>query len=130
MTAPAPRRILLVEDEPRNAALIQAVLGPAGFDVEWVTGVAAARAALAESDPALILLDLRLPDEPGHVLARELRARGERRPIFAVSASVLEATRREALESGCDDFIEKPISPRDLLARVQARLAQGEDVGV
>lgn len=128
MTAPRDQsRILLVEDEPRNAALVQAVLRPAGFEIDWVTSVADARIALAESDPALILLDLRLPDEPGHVLAREVRARGERWPILAVSASVLEATRREALESGCDDFIEKPISPRDLLVRVLARLDRAQD---
>jgi DNA-binding response OmpR family regulator len=117
--------ILLVEDEPRNAALVRAILTPAGYDVEWATTVAAAREQLDRRPPNLVLLDLRLPDEPGHVLAREIRARADasaRVPILALSASVLEANRREALESGCDEFIEKPVSPHNLLARVRHRL--------
>jgi DNA-binding response OmpR family regulator len=116
--------ILVVEDEPRNQALIQAVFSSGGYDVAIVPTIGEARAWVAAETPDLVLLDLRLPDEPGVVLARELRARPETRstPILAVTASVLEADRREALEAGCDAFVEKPISPRELLSLVRARL--------
>ena len=69
----------------------------------------------------MILLDLRLPDGPGHVLASEVRAMpgGAGVHILAVSASVTASDRSRALESGCDDFIEKPISPRDLVTRLR-----------
>jgi DNA-binding response OmpR family regulator len=115
------RDVLLVEDDERNAALIRLALEPAGYGVTWAHSVAEARLTLEEYLPPVILLDLRLPDEPGYVLAREVRAMpgGEGVLILAVSASVLEANRRQAIEAGCDDFIEKPISPRDVLARVR-----------
>ena len=115
------RDVLLVEDDERNAALIRLALEPAGYGVTWARSVAEARLTLEEYLPPVILLDLRLPDEPGYVLAREVRAMpgGEGVLILAVSASVLEANRRQAIEAGCDDFIEKPISPRDVLARVR-----------
>ena len=117
------RVILAVEDEARNQALIQAVFTGGEYEVAIVPTVAAARIWLAERLPDLVLLDLRLPDEPGVVLARELRARTETRltPILAVTASVLEGDRRAALDAGCDGFVEKPISPRDLLTKVRAR---------
>jgi two-component system cell cycle response regulator DivK len=113
--------VLLIEDDDRNAALIRLALEPAGYAVTWARSVAEARLTLAEYLPPVILLDLRLPDEPGYVLAREVRAMpgGDGVLILAVSASVLEANRRQALEAGCDDFIEKPISPRDVLSRVR-----------
>lgn len=117
--------ILLVEDEDRNAALIRATLEPAGYRVVHVRRLDEARRSVAAETPSLVLLDLRLPDGAGASLAREIRAAetASRMPILAVSASVLESNRREALEAGCDEFIAKPISPRDLLARMEARLA-------
>lgn len=117
---PAPD-ILLVEDDERNAALVRATLEPAGYRLAHAHSVAEARRQLDHGLPATVLLDLRLPDEPGHVLAREIRRRagGGGVLILAVSASVLEANRREAIEAGCDDFVEKPLSPRGLLARVR-----------
>jgi two-component system cell cycle response regulator DivK len=126
MSADATRGtpVLLVEDDERNATLMRSVLQPAGFEIVHARNVAEARVALEGALPPLVLLDLRLPDEPGHVLAREIRARGDGADvhILAVSASVLEANRREALEAGCDGFVEKPISPRELLARIRAAL--------
>lgn len=117
--------VLAVEDEPRNQALMRAVFAGAHYDLAIARSVADARAWLAEHRPDIVLLDLRLPDEPGIVLARELRAAPATAtvPILAVTASVLDADRRAAIAAGCDAFIEKPISPRDLLARVRAHLA-------
>jgi len=117
--------ILLVEDEERNAALIRATLEPAGHRLVHARTLQEGTEALVTEWPSLVLLDLRLPDGSGAQLARDIRASagGRSTPILAVSASVLEANRREAMEAGCDEFIAKPISPRDLLARIQARLA-------
>lgn len=119
--------ILLVEDEERNAALIRATLEPAGYRLVHARTLAEGFDALAVEWPSLILLDLRLPDGSGAALARHARGtlEGSTVPILAVSASVMEANRREALEAGCDDFIAKPISPRDLLARIETRIAHG-----
>jgi two-component system cell cycle response regulator DivK len=116
--------VLVVEDEPRNQALVRAVFGGTDIELAFAGSVAEGRAALAARHPDLVLLDLRLPDEPGVILAREMRADPElaRVPILAVTASVLEADRRAALDAGCDGFVEKPISPRDLLAKVRGRL--------
>jgi two-component system, cell cycle response regulator DivK len=120
---PAPL-VLVVEDEPRNQALVRAVFAGTEIELAFATTVAEARAAVARRRPSLVLLDLRLPDEPGTVLAREMRANPDLASvtILAVTASVLEADRRAALDAGCDGFVEKPISPRDLLAKVRGRL--------
>lgn len=121
--------VLLVEDDDRNAALVRMTLEPAGYTLRRAGDVAEGRAAVASEMPAAILLDLRLPDEPGFVLAREVRATegGDGVLILAVSASVLEANRLEALEAGCDDFIAKPISPRVLLSRLKVGLEARTD---
>jgi DNA-binding response OmpR family regulator len=116
-----PTRLLLVEDDERSAELIRFTLEPAGFVLDRVTTLGEARRRIAQRLPDAILLDLRLPDGPGHALASEVRALpgGDRVHILAVSASVRAADRELALESGCDDFIEKPISPRDLIVRLR-----------
>jgi DNA-binding response OmpR family regulator len=119
--------VLVVEDDERSAALVTTMLGAAGLRSAHARTLADARACLGEGLPDVVLLDLRLPDGSGTALAREIRAApgGADVLILAVTASVLEAVRREALESGCDGFVEKPISPRDLLARIdQGRRAR------
>ena len=118
MTAP---EVLVVEDDERSAALIDAMLAAGGYRSQRVASIAEARACLALGLPEVVLLDLRLPDGSGTSIAREIRAlpAGDAVLILAVTASVLEAVRRDALDSGCDGFIEKPISPRDLLARIE-----------
>ena len=84
-------RVLVVEDDARKTALLRAALEPAGFEVEYAATVAEARGALTDGLPDVVLLDLRLPDEPGYVIAREIRARedGAGPLILAVSASIL-----------------------------------------
>lgn len=120
----APLVLLAVEDEPRNQALMRAVFAGAQYQLTIAPSVAEARAWLTTNLPDLVLLDLRLPDEPGMVLAREIRAASGTAnvPILAVTASVLEANRRQATAAGCSGFVEKPISPRDLLATVRLHL--------
>lgn len=113
--------ILVVEDDERSAALVAATLAGAGHRSARARSLEEARDRLAGGLPVAVLLDLRLPDGNGTTLAREIRAMpgGADVLILAVTASVLEAVRREAADSGCDGFVEKPISPRDLLARVE-----------
>ena len=114
-------RVLLVEDDERSVELIRLTLEPTGFQLATAGSLAAARGHIAAGLPDVILLDLRLPDGPGHLLASEVRAMpgGAAVHILAVSASVTASDRARALEGGCDDFLEKPISPRDLVTRIR-----------
>jgi two-component system cell cycle response regulator DivK len=116
-----PSEVLVVEDDERSAALIDAMLAAGGYRSRRAASIAEARASLALGLPEVALLDLRLPDGSGTTIAREIRSMpaADTVLILAVTASVLEAVRRDALDSGCDGFVEKPISPRDLLARIE-----------
>lgn len=121
-----PIRVLVVEDDERNAELIRFTLEPTGLVLDRARSLSDARGRIAEGLPDAILLDIRLPDGPGHSLAAEVRAMpdGDRVHIVAVSASVRSADREIAIQSGCDDFIEKPISPRDLVMRLRRWMEQ------
>jgi DNA-binding response OmpR family regulator len=120
--------ILAVEDEARNAALLRAILGPAGYDLTIARSLAEARTAVGSQTPALVLLDRHLPDGDGLTLARELRASAGTAdvPILLVSASVLPVDRIAAEEAGCAGFIDKPVRVDSLLAEVARHLARGE----
>ena len=119
--------ILAVEDEARNAALLRAILGPAGYDLTIAASLAEARAAVGARTPALVLLDRHLPDGDGLWLARELRASETTAaiPILLVSASVLPVDRIAAEEAGCAGFIDKPVRVDALLAEIARHLAKG-----
>ncbi len=127
-TGPPGTPILAVEDEARNAALLRAILGPAGYDLTIAASLAEARAAIGTKTPALVLLDRHLPDGDGLSLARELRAAEAtaRIPILLVSASVLPVDRIAAEEAGCAGFIDKPVRVDSLLAEVARHLAGGD----
>lgn len=123
MSSPAPL-LLAVEDEARNAALLRAVLEPAGYELIVVGSLADARAWLAEGHPDLVLLDVGLPDGSGLDLARELRAAPATSavPILVASARVMPADRAAAQDAGCDVFLGKPLRPRELLEAVATHL--------
>lgn len=120
--------ILAVEDETRNAALLRAILGPAGYDLTIAGSLADARAAVESKTPALVLLDRHLPDGDGLTLARELHASAMTAdiPILLVSASVLPVDRVAAEEAGCAGFIDKPVRVDSLLAEVARHLANAD----
>lgn len=124
MTAKSQQPLLAIEDVPANLALLHAVLESAGFDLRDAMTLADARAAVRAQIPALILLDVRLPDGNGLDLARELKADPVTAsvPILAVSASVLPGERADALRAGCDAFLAKPLRPAELLATVRCLL--------
>jgi CheY-like chemotaxis protein len=127
VTGRAGPSILAVEDEPRNAALLRAILAPAGYALTIATTLAEARASLLDGTPALVLLDRHLPDGDGLDLARELQASPTTGgiPILLVSASVLPIDQAAAEQAGCAGFIDKPVRVDALLAEVARHLGRG-----
>ena len=121
MTAcPAPR-VLIVDDDPDLCDLLSEYLAANGLTVAAAGDGAAMRQAMARQMPDVVVLDLILPGEDGLSLARELRARSEV-GILMLSARGEEMDRVIGLEVGADDYVAKPFSPRELLARVRALL--------
>ena len=123
-TAGAP--ILVVEDEHNIASLLKLYLGNEGFTVAWVSD---GTKALDEADrlhPALVILDLMLPGLDGLEICRLLRARS-RVPVIMLTARDSEIDRIVGLELGADDYITKPFSPRELVARVKAVLRRTQE---
>jgi two-component system OmpR family response regulator len=114
-------RILIVDDEPDTVAFLQDFLIQSGFDAEGASSGAQMREALRRQACSLILLDLRLKSEDGLTLARELRQTSAI-PIIMISGASDETDRVLLLELAADDFLIKPFSPRELLARVRAVL--------
>ena len=119
-----PSRILIVEDEPKLATLLADYLTAAGYESSTVADGRAVVAAVQAFAPALILLDLMLPGRDGLDVCRELRAFTDI-PIVMVTSRVEEIDRLLGLELGADDYICKPYSPREVVARVKAILRRG-----
>ncbi|SDV47322.1 response regulator [Chitinasiproducens palmae] len=113
--------ILLVEDEPKLAALLTDYLQAADFRVRWLADGLAVVPAVREAPPDLLLLDLMLPGRNGLDVCRELRGFTDV-PVIMVTARVDEIDRLLGLETGADDYICKPFSPREVVARVKAVL--------
>jgi two-component system phosphate regulon response regulator PhoB len=116
--------VLVVEDEPSIAELIAVNLRHNGFRTTWSIDSASAEREIAAAVPDLILLDWMLPGESGLVLAKRWRAnpRTKEVPIIMLTARGDEADRVAGLDAGADDYISKPFSTRELLARVRAVL--------
>lgn len=116
--------ILVVEDEPAIQELIAVNLSRAGYKVMRADDSETAQRLLKETMPALVLLDWMLPGKTGIALIRILRADAATRdlPVIMMTARSGEQDKVLALESGADDYITKPFSPREMLARVHAML--------
>jgi len=116
--------VLVVEDEPAIQELIAVNLARHGHEVRRATNADEALAAVSESLPDVILLDWMLPDAPGPSIARKLRSESRTRevPIIMLTARASDEDKVAGLESGADDYITKPFSPRELEARIQAVL--------
>ena len=122
-------RILVVDDDPALRDLLAAYLTDTGFSVELAGDGPAMQAALARMRPDALVLDLMLPGEDGLSLVRGLRAGAMATlPVLMLSARGEEIDRVVGLEMGADDYLAKPFSPRELLARLRAlmRRAQAE----
>lgn len=119
---PGPARVLVVEDEPKLAALLADYLRAAGHQPECVADGQVALQAYTERRHDLVLLDLMLPGMDGLALCRQLRT-VTAVPIVMLTARADEADRLAGLEMGADDYIAKnPFSPREVMARVKAVL--------
>lgn len=119
------RTILVVDDEPRIVQIARDYLERAGFTVVSAGDGEAALAAARSSKPDLIILDLKLPKMDGLDVARELR-KSSRVPLIMLTARVEESDKLIGLELGADDYITKPFSPKELVARVRAVLRRTE----
>jgi DNA-binding response OmpR family regulator len=117
----AKPRILVVEDDPRTAASVALYLRHGGYEVDLAADGAAALDAAARTAPDLIVLDVMLPEINGIEVCRTLRARGET-PIIMLTARATEDDTLRGLDAGADDYVTKPFSPRELVARVAAVL--------
>lgn len=113
--------ILVVDDDAEIRNLLSEYLQKGGYRVTAVSGGRGMRAALDVGQPDLVVLDLMMPGEDGLVLCRELRTRSEV-PIIMLTARGDEADRIVGLELGADDYMPKPFSPRELLARIKSVL--------
>jgi two-component system alkaline phosphatase synthesis response regulator PhoP len=119
------KRVLVVDDEPKIVEVVGDYLRSAGFSVTTAADGEGAVASARARPPDLVLLDLGLPGLDGLDVARELR-RASPVPIIMLTARGEEADRVLGLELGADDYLVKPFSPRELLARVRAVLRRTE----
>ncbi len=121
------RTILVVEDEMKIARLVRDYLEDAGYEVIVAGDGTAALASARGSKPDLVVLDLGLPGRDGLDVTREIR-RHSTVPIVMLTARGSEADRVAGLELGADDYVVKPFSPRELVARIRAVLRRTEAV--
>ena len=120
-------RILIVEDEPKIADLLQKYLQNANFQTDWLANGTEVSAWVKAHSPALILLDVMLPGKDGLSVCKDIR-QFSGVPIIMLTARVEEIDRLLGLELGADDYICKPFSPREVVARVKAVLRRWETV--
>ena len=123
-------RLLLVEDEARIVDVLRAALSRAGFAVDAVETVAAARAALPLIAYDTVILDLGLPDGDGLALLTGLRRHGSRVPVLVLTARDAVEARVTGLDAGADDYLVKPFATAELIARIKALLRRpGQALG-
>ncbi|MRW93051.1 response regulator [Duganella sp. FT80W] len=123
--------ILVIESTPAIQELIALNLGMAGHQINRAADAESAMLMLEDQLPDLLLLDWNLPGQSGLSLVRRLRAQSRTRslPIMMVTARCGEPDKIMALESGADDYMTKPFSPREMVARVHALLRRGQPAG-
>jgi two-component system, OmpR family, alkaline phosphatase synthesis response regulator PhoP len=128
---PMPARILVVEDDQDIAQLVARYLDKAGFTSEILSSGRDALAAIRSRPPDLVVLDLMLPHVDGLEICRTVRAneRTAAIPIIVLTARAEESDRIVGLELGADDYVSKPFSPSELVARVRALLRRAQRAG-
>ena len=124
----ARAQILIVEDEPGIADTIQYALRTEGFEPTWVATGEQALALVRAGAPALVILDIGLPDSSGFEVFRQLREFSDA-PVMFLTARSDEIDRVVGLELGADDYVAKPFSPRELVARVRTILRRSGRAG-
>ena len=121
-------RILVVDDDKEVVRLMQAYLEQAGYGVLVAYNGESAMHILRRESPDLVLLDLMLPDRDGWDITRIMRADPtlEHTPIIMLTARINDTDKIVGLEMGADDYVTKPYNPREVVARVRARLRHRE----
>ncbi|MFA5677947.1 MAG: response regulator transcription factor [Pseudomonas sp.] len=119
-------RIVIVEDDAKLAGLIGEFLQSQGLAIELVDDGSKAVELILANPPALVVLDLMLPGEDGLSVCRKLREKGFARPILMLTARSDDQDHIKGLELGADDFVNKPVRPQVLLARIRALLRRIE----
>jgi two-component system response regulator RegX3 len=120
-------RVLVVEDEPSYREALAYMLGREGFEVVEAADGVEGLAAYDRSGADIVLLDLMMPGLPGTEVCRQLRQRGTV-PVIMLTARDSEIDKVVGLELGADDYVTKPFSHRELVARIRAVLRRGQDV--
>ncbi|MBI4425147.1 MAG: response regulator [Elusimicrobia bacterium] len=123
---PGKPKLLIVEDERDYRELLEGILRKAGYAVVSAHNGAQALERLASERPALILLDLNLPDTDGYALCRRIRGDAEfgRIPIIMVTVQSDTSSIAQGLRLGADDYVAKPFDPEEVAARVSSLLKQ------
>jgi DNA-binding response OmpR family regulator len=122
------KTIMVVDDEPRLVSLVEAYLLQEGFDVVTAGDGQEALALTRKEEPALIILDVMMPDMDGYEFMRHHR-RDQETPIILLTAKVEDDDKIIGLELGADDYVTKPFHPRELIARVRAVLRRAGKTG-
>ena len=113
-------RVLLIEDEIGLGKVIMSHLATRGYAVDWATDIASGEAYSKTGVHGIMLLDLNLPDGSGLLFLKSLRRDGDKRPVMIISARDQLSDRLEGLNSGADDYINKPFELDELVARLEA----------
>ncbi|MBB5017672.1 two-component system phosphate regulon response regulator OmpR [Chitinivorax tropicus] len=122
MNTTTPKRILVIDDDPRLRELLLRYLTEQGFDVDAYADASQLDKRLQRNRPHLLVLDLMLPGEDGLAVCRRLRAQHDLLPILMLTAKGDDIDRILGLEMGADDYLAKPFNPRELVARINAIL--------
>ena len=126
----AKQSILVIDDEPAIRDMLQIALDAAGFKVELAEDAKQAYPIIIDTPPDLILLDWMMPGTSGIELLRRLRRDETNVPVIMLTAKVEEASKIAGLDSGADDYIAKPFSPRELVSRVKAILRRTSEESI
>ena len=115
------KRILVVEDHEDNCQILRDLLSSGGFDMIEAENGAEAIAAAEANHPDLILMDIQLPIVDGYEATRRIKANPALKaiPIIVVTSYALSGDEEKARRAGCDDYVTKPFSPRELLAKIR-----------
>jgi two-component system cell cycle response regulator DivK len=119
------KRILVVEDQPDGRQIIRDMLASTDYEVTEAENGEEALAAIAKQRPDLILMDVQLPIMDGYTATRRIKADPALRSItiIAVTSYALDGEQKTARAAGCDDYVPKPFSPRELLAKIRQHLS-------
>ena len=120
------KRILVVEDQPDSRQIIRDMLAPTDYEITEAENGEEALAAITKQRPDLILMDVQMPIMDGYTATRRIKGDATLRsiPIIAVTSYALSDEEKKARAAGCDDYVSKPFSPRQLLAKIRQYLSQ------